>query len=86
MSQNVPHKSSKNNPNTEHSTEKAMDITKELEESPLLEADDIENIFEEFGLTSSEIIGRVFREEENYCANFQNVLQRYEITSDFLMV
>ena len=76
----------KHNSNTKHLTEKAVDIAKELEECPLLEADDIENIFEEFGLTSSEIIGRVFREEENYFANFQNVLQRYEITSDFLTV
>ena len=78
--------SSKHNSNTKYSTEKALDITKELEECPLLEADDIENIFEEFGLTSSEIIGRVFREEENYFASFQNVFQRYEITSNFLKV
>ena len=77
---------SKHVSNTNHSTEKALDITKELEECPLLETDDIENIFEEFGLTSSEIIGRVFREEENYFANIQNVWQRYEITSDLLMV
>ena len=43
--------------------EKPMDIIKELEEFPLLEADDMEEIFAEFGLTTAEMFEQVFREE-----------------------
>ena len=38
-----------------------VDIIKELEEFPLLESADMEEIFAEFGLTSAEIFEQVFK-------------------------
>ena len=44
-------------------SDQPVDIIKELEEFPLLEADDMEEIFAEFGLTTAEMFEQVFREE-----------------------
>ena len=57
-----------------------MDIVKELEEFPLLESDDMEEIFAEFGLTTAEMFGQVFREEESYFAISQLALQNIYFT------
>ena len=57
-----------------------MDIVKELEEFPLLEPDDMEEIFSEFGLTTAEMFGQVFREEESYFAISQLALQNIYFT------
>ena len=63
----------KHNPRTNfHSTlasEKPMDIIEELDEFPLLEPDDMEEIFAEFGLTTPEIFEQVFK----YLQIFQNI-------------
>ena len=56
--------------------ETPMDIIKELEEFPLLEPDDMDEIFAEFGLTTAEIIEQVFREEARYLALSQRALQK----------
>ena len=53
----------KNNTRTNSplANEKPLDIIKELEEFPLLEAADMEDIFAEFGLTTAEIFEQVFK-------------------------
>ena len=57
-----------------------MDITKELEEFPLLEPDDMEEIFAEFGFTTAEMFEQVFKEEETYFAISQQAFQKIDPT------
>ena len=57
-----------------------MDICKELEEFPLLEFDDMEEIFAEFGFTTAEMFEQVFREEESYFAISQQAFQKIDLT------
>ena len=47
--------------NSPLANKKPLDIIKELEEFPLLEAADMEDIFAEFGLTTAEIFEQVFK-------------------------
>ena len=53
----------KHNPRTNFTlaSEKPMDIIEELEEFPLLEPEDMEEVFAEFGITTAEIFGQVFK-------------------------
>ena len=62
--------------------DKPMDIIKELEEFPLLEADDMEEIFEEFGLTTAQMFEQVFREEESYFEISQHAFQNIDVSQN----
>ena len=47
---------------------------------PLLELDEMEEIFAEFGLTTAEMFGQVFREEESYYAHSGHALQKTDFS------